>query len=199
MDIKNFWNERYAAEQYAYGVAANLFFQTKLSKLPVGKLLLPADGEGRNAVFAAKLGWEVVAFDISEVGKRKAEMLADRHNVKIDYRITTFEDFTAEQDRFDAIGLFYTHQASEARKGFHQNVLQWLKPTGKLILEAFDKTQLGKSSGGPKNIDWLFDEASLRSDFITLSPLSISTKTITLNEGIYHQGEASVVRLSNVM
>lgn len=199
MDIKKFWNERYTSKHYAYGEAPNVFFQRELNKLPIGKLLLPADGEGRNAVFAAKLGWEVVAFDISEEGKRKAENLADKFKVKIDYRIASFDDFTIEQDTFDAIGLFYTHQPSETRKYFHRKVLRWLKPSGNLILEGFDKTQLGKSSGGPKNIDWLFDEAVLRSDFIALSPLSISTQLVNLNEGYYHQGKASVVRVSTVL
>ena len=70
--MKDFWNQRYAADEYAYGTAPNAFFKAVLDPLPPGRILLPAEGEGRNAVYAAKLGWEVVAFDQSEGGQKKA-------------------------------------------------------------------------------------------------------------------------------
>jgi len=81
--MTEFWNERYAAEEYAYGTEPNIFLKEILEQLTPGKILFPAEGEGRNAVFAAKLGWTVTAFDASTEGKRKAEMLASKNKVQI--------------------------------------------------------------------------------------------------------------------
>ena len=70
--MKEFWNQRYQNEEYVYGKEANVFFSEQLQKLEPSTLLLPAEGEGRNAVFAAKLGWEVTGLDYSEEAKKKA-------------------------------------------------------------------------------------------------------------------------------
>ena len=70
--MKEFWDERYAEPDYVYGKAPNKYFKEKLDEIQRGKILFPAEGEGRNAVYAAKKGWRVSAFDISEKGKEKA-------------------------------------------------------------------------------------------------------------------------------
>ncbi|MCU0373551.1 MAG: SAM-dependent methyltransferase, partial [Ignavibacteria bacterium] len=90
---KNFWNERYASPDFAYGTEPNDFFKREISKLVPGKLLLPGEGEGRNAVFAAIKGWDVTAVDFSEQAKIKALKLADENNVKINYLVSPLEDY----------------------------------------------------------------------------------------------------------
>src|SRR5687768_5721230 len=77
------WNERYSKHEFAYGEQPNNYLKEQLEKLDVGTILFPAEGEGRNAVFAAKLGWTVSAFDISVEGKNKALRLAKTNKVKI--------------------------------------------------------------------------------------------------------------------
>ena len=72
----DFWNERFGKEEFIYGTEPNQFFKEQLQNLEIGTLLLPAEGEGRNAVYAATQGWEVSAFDISEQGRVKAIFLA---------------------------------------------------------------------------------------------------------------------------
>jgi hypothetical protein len=59
--MNNFWDERYADEEYVYGTTPNQYFKQELEKLTPGKILLPGEGEGRNAVFAATQGWKVTA------------------------------------------------------------------------------------------------------------------------------------------
>ena len=63
--MKDFWNERYGAPEYAYGTEPNVFFKQELDGLKPGRLLLPAEGEGRNGVYAAEKGWSVSAYDWS--------------------------------------------------------------------------------------------------------------------------------------
>jgi len=82
--MKDFWNERYDEESYAYGNSPNVFFKQQLDKLKVGSLLLPAEGEGRNAVYALSWGWEVLAFDFSESAMVKAKKLAATYNLNLD-------------------------------------------------------------------------------------------------------------------
>lgn len=135
--MQNFWNERYSQEEYIYGIDPNRFFKENLEKLSPGKILLPAEGEGRNASFAAKLGWEVFAFDSSNVAIEKANKLFDSNNVKVNYFLKTLEDFTWEKNFFDCISLIFVHPQEIMRKNIHQKMIDFLKPGGILILEGF--------------------------------------------------------------
>ena len=82
------WNARYSEAGYAYGTGPNDFLRQSLSAIrDKGKILFPADGEGRNSVYAATSGWDAYVFDISEAGKKKALKLAGEHNVSLDYRL----------------------------------------------------------------------------------------------------------------
>jgi 2-polyprenyl-3-methyl-5-hydroxy-6-metoxy-1,4-benzoquinol methylase len=103
------WNERYSQEEFAYGEEPNNYLKEQLVKLPVGSILFPAEGEGRNAVFAAKLGWKVSAFDISQEGKNKAIKLAEKNHVSLDYQVGELEKLNFEGEQFDAISLSYAH------------------------------------------------------------------------------------------
>jgi len=85
--MKEMWNQRYAAKDFSYGTEPNRFFKDWIDKYPAGEILFPAEGEGRNAIYAAKKGWEVTAFDFSGEGKRKAVQLAEIEKVKIDYKV----------------------------------------------------------------------------------------------------------------
>ncbi len=194
--MQNKWNERYAGEKYFYGKEPNDFFREQVSKLTPGKILLPAEGEGRNAVFAAKKGWAVTAFDSSSMAKIKAEKLAQENNVKINYITVSFDDVTFPIDFFDCIALTYVHSAN--RRSNHKKLLTFLKPKGVIILEAFSKEQLKYNSGGPKDINRLFSEDELRTDFASLSNIKIISLEKDISEGSHHLGKASILRLIGI-
>ena len=103
------WNDRYSKEEFAFGEQPNNYIKEQLEKLTVGTILFPAEGEGRNAVFAAKLGWTVSAFDISVEGKKKAVRLAEAHKVTIDYQVGELQTLNYQPEQFDAIALIYAH------------------------------------------------------------------------------------------
>ncbi|MBN2807549.1 MAG: class I SAM-dependent methyltransferase [Prolixibacteraceae bacterium] len=190
-----FWNTRYAEPGFAYGEAPNEFFQEELLKLTPGKLLLPAEGEGRNAVFAALKGWEVKAFDQSSEGMAKAKQLAKQQGVAVHFDICDFEHFDPGTTLFDCIALIFFHPPAQFRSAIHHLALAWLRPGGKLIVEAFAKEQINEQSGGPKDPDMLFSREELANDFRLLSDLNIETATVWLNEGTHHQGPARVIRV----
>ena len=189
----NMWNERYAQENYVYGKEPNEFFKQELDKIQAGSILLPAEGEGRNAVYAAANKWNVVAFDSSKEAYNKAQKLALEKKVHFTYFIDSFEHLIFPDNKFNAIGLFYAHVPN--RRKIHQRLISYLKNGGKIILEAFEKEQITYDTGGPKIKERLFSVEELNEDFKELSELKVWVEEVKLSEGEYHEGKAKIIRL----
>ncbi len=192
--MNQFWNERFAAEAYVYGTEPNEFLREQLAQLQPGKILFPGEGEGRNAVFAAQMGWDVSAFDSSVEGQKKAERLANQKGVAIDYQLASYEEANYPDNSFDALVLIYTHIPAELRQKYHQKFVKYLKPGGKLILEGFSKEQINNNTGGPKNIDMLWSKDELSNDFNELVSLNTQLLETELDEGEFHRGKAAIIR-----
>lgn len=197
---EEFWNERYAQEEYIYGQEPNEYLKEKLSLLSPGKILFPADGEGRNSVYAAKKGWESEAFDISIEGKFKAELLAQEMDVRIYYTVSDVEHITYPEKSFDALALIYAHFPVSVRTAYHRKLSAYVKNGGALILEAFSKSHsiFQKSNpqvGGPGNPEMLYQLDEIKSDFPDFLFEEAIEEKIRLHEGNHHKGTASVVRL----
>ncbi|WP_339734399.1 class I SAM-dependent methyltransferase [uncultured Sunxiuqinia sp.] len=193
--MSEFWNERFAAEEYAYGTEPNMFFRQELNKLIAGTILLPGEGEGRNAVFAAQNKWQVTAFDTSTEGKKKAEQLATARQVKIEYQLDSYDTIRLEPEAFDCVALIFTHMPLPQRQGFIQRLKAALKAGGTVILEGFSKSQIHNNSGGPRDIDLLFSKEELQADFAGFANVNISEADVELDEGPFHKGKAHVIRL----
>ncbi|WP_255481107.1 class I SAM-dependent methyltransferase [Pontibacter sp. Tf4] len=193
--MKDFWNERYSQEQMVYGAEPNEFFREQLQLLQPGTLLLPAEGEGRNAVYAALKGWRVTAFDFSEAGSKKATALAEQRGITINYQVADAMHFECEPESQDAVALIYAHFSPELRQLLHQKVIKWLKPGGTVIMEAFHPNQLSYSSGGPKDESMLYTADMLEADFNQLEIQLLVEAEIQLNEGTYHSGTGYVTRM----
>jgi SAM-dependent methyltransferase len=193
--MKEFWEERYAAEAYAYGKAPNTYLRAELEHLEPGHALFPAEGEGRNAVYAAQLGWSVEAFDYSSQARQKALRLAKAHQVTLQYQVASIESFPFERKEYDLIALFFVHLPPALRQQLHTACIDALRPGGKLLLEAFHKEQLPLNSGGPKQEAMLFSLEELEADFAPLSLDQISRQRVILEEGPYHHGPAETVRI----
>lgn len=192
--MKSMWNERYSSEKYIYGTKPNKFFAEQISKLEPGKVLFLGEGEGRNAVHAAKLGWDVHAVDYSEAGKIKALKLAEQENVNLNYMVGDVTKFNFEENNFDAAVIIYLHLNEKDRTIVHKKIIDVLKPNGKIILEVFEKSQIKNNTGGPKNIDLLYSLEDIFEDFQDLDIIKFSNEKIDLNEGDLHNGTASVIQ-----
>ena len=193
------WNDRYSNEEFAYGEEPNNFFKEQIEKLNTGTILFPAEGEGRNAVYAAKLGWEVAAFDISEEGKNKALKLAEANNITIDYKVGELEPLNYQPEQFDAIALIYAHFPAEIKSYLHKTLETYLRKGGIIIFEAFSKKHLeylaiNDKVGGPKDIESLFSIEEIKADFPNYEIIQLEETEIELNEGLFHNGKGSVIR-----
>ena len=196
---KDRWDERYRTDEFAYGKEPNNYLKEQLEKLPVGAILFPAEGEGRNAVFAAGLGWDVSAFDISTEGKRKALQQAETHKVTIDYQVGELQALQYAAEQFDVIALIYAHFPADIKSLYHKTLDRYLRKGGFVIFEAFSKKHLdyiarNEHVGGPKDIAMLFSIDEIKSDFANYDIIELAEKEIELNEGSFHNGTGSVIR-----
>ena len=189
-----FWDERYRNEAFAYGKAPNEYFSKRLGKLKPKKLLLPAEGEGRNAVYAAQAGWQVDAFDFSPVAQQHAIDWAQKNSVSINYFLANFNFLALPENTYHCIALIFTHMPPDIRPQVHRTLMKSLKPGGVLMAELFSKDQLNYDSGGPKDEGYLVTPEILQTDFSGMSVKQNEQKEVVLNEGPFHQGSASVVR-----
>jgi len=191
----DFWNERYSAKDYVYGENPNHFLKEQLDKISIpGKLLLPGEGEGRNGVYAAKLGWQVDAFDQSVNAQNKALKLAQKNKVEINYSVVDLTKFVSLKNHYDAVAIIFVHLSQEFRNAFHKKIIDSLKPGGKIILEVFSKDQLGKNSGGPQDLAMLYNIEDIKNDFSSLKTILLEEVNVLLDEGDKHRGDASVIR-----
>jgi 2-polyprenyl-3-methyl-5-hydroxy-6-metoxy-1,4-benzoquinol methylase len=192
--MKEFWEARYNTEEFVYGTEPNRFLSDELVKLQSGRILLPGEGEGRNAAFAASIGWRVDAMDQSHAGARKALQLAANNKLDINYVVSPIETYAFGKDQYDVVAPVFVHLASPFRSMFHSQITDSLKPGGMIILEAFHTSQLGRSSGGPRSEALLYDRKMLLEDFRNLEVLHLQEHETELNEGIFHRGSAHVIR-----
>lgn len=191
--MRKTWDDKYNSKQFLYGKEPNTYFAEKLRRLPLGKLLLPAEGEGRNAVFAAGLGWYVHAVDSSAVAKAKALRFAEDLGVKITYDVSDLLEAELKPESYDVIGMAFLHLPPNIRQIVHRKLQAALKPGGIFIANAFSKEQLKHGTGGPPIEALLYTTEQLQADFDQMEIAELETKIITLNEGTGHRGKASVI------
>jgi len=197
--MKEIWDKRYSHPEYAYGELPNIYLEAQLKNLHTGKMLFPADGEGRNSVYAATLGWKVSCFDQSGEAKKKALALADKIGVVIDYQVGEIADLGYQANYFDAIALIYAHFAANQKSGYHKMLNGLLNVGGLVIFEAFSKKHIeyrlaDPGVGGPADIDMLFSIEEIRADFYNFEIIELREEEIRLDEGSYHVGLGSVIR-----
>jgi SAM-dependent methyltransferase len=193
----NFWDKQYSAvEGYKYGTRPNAFLMAEAHRLPRrARILVPGDGEGRNGAWLASQGHAVLTVDISEVGVARARALAAQLGVRIDALVADLKEWTPPARAFDAVVLSWLHMPPAMRADVHRKVAAALRPGGLLLLEAFHPRQLGRGSGGPKEVELLYTLEVVRADFSpALDEESGEELEVMLDEGPGHQGMAAVTR-----
>lgn len=188
------WDQRYAESKNIYGEKANAFFEEQLNLLCVGKMLLPGEGEGRNAAYAASKGWEVDAFDYSKQAVENAQVLFKKNKLDVNVYHGSILDHPSVSGKYDALALLYLHLPSRDRIIAHRFIADSLKPGGVVVMEVFSKRQIGRNSGGPQNEDMLYDISEIRRDFEEFDISVLEEVETHLSEGNLHNGKAMVVR-----
>lgn len=189
------WDERYSEPGFTYGTAPNEFLVSVVDRIPQGKILSLAEGEGRNAVYLASLGYRVTGIDGSEVGLRKAVDLAMERGVAITTIHADLSAFEIEHGQWDGIIACYCHLPPAIRIPLHRAAVEGLAPGGVFVLEAFSKEQLAYNTGGPQSLDMLMSLDELERELAGLEFVHAVQIEREVREGRGHTGTASVVQI----
>ena len=189
------WDERYATDEYLYGTEANTFLTSVIDRIPPGRVLCLAEGEGRNAVWLAEQGRSVTAVDASPVGLDKARQLAAARGVYIDAVVADLADYPIPADHWDAIVSIFCHIRPDLRLDLHRRSVRGLRPGGVFVLEAYTPAQLRHRTGGPPTEAMLMTLAGLRQELAGLDFVHAVECEREVVEGRLHHGLGAVVQV----
>lgn len=197
MSTAGFWDARFQQEHFIYGEAPNEFIRSEGRLIdPQGEVLSLGEGEGRNAVFLASEGYRVTALDSSPVAMQKLARLAERHGVQVATELGDVAEAALGSERWDGIVNVFCHLPSAQRPELLARIRAALRPGGVFLTEQFSPDQLAYSSGGPKDPDLLVSLPEFETAFSGCEILYAAHETVTLDEGPFHQGPASVIRFA---
>ena len=197
----SFWDQQFSAPGFKYGTEPNAFLREQAFRLqPASAVLVPGDGEGRNGVWLAGQGHRVTTIDGAAVGLAKSRALAAERGVVIETVCADLAAYAPMDASVDALVLLYVHFPQAIRAAVHTHLLSALRVGGIVILEAFHPAQLGRASGGPKDVSMLYTLDHLRADLAAVPDAAFEELlawegTTRLDEGPGHQGDAQVTRL----
>ena len=193
--MSGFWDERYAGPGYAYGTEPNDFVREAAARIPPGRVLCLGEGEGRNAVHLAGLGFDVTAMDASRVGLDKAERLARERGVRLRTVHADLATFAIEEGAWAGIVSVWVHLPPALRERVHAGVVRGLAPGGALLFEAYAPGQLRFDSGGPRDPEMLPPLATLRAEFAGLDFEIAREVEREVSEGRFHGGRSATIQL----
>lgn len=196
--MKEFWDERYKEDDFAFGMEPNEFLVTEALRIPAGRVLCLAEGEGRNAVYLASLGYQVTAVDQSLIGLNKAKAFAQQKNVEIEIVQADLENFKIKSEHWDGIISISVHLPPAIRKKIHRQVVAGLKPNGIFLLECYTEKQLTMEGiGGPPagQKEMFMSLAGLKEELDGLDFIVARENERNFNEGKFHQGLSAVVQI----
>lgn len=192
------WDERYSDDEYVYGKDPNEFLANAVDKIPKGKVLCVAEGEGRNAVFLAEHGYEVYAVDASAVGLEKARKLAKERGVTIHTTVSDLAHYDIEPQSLDGVVSIFAHVPPQVRKELHRKIVDGLRPGGVLILESYRPEQLKYKTGGPPTAEFMMTLEGLEQELKGLNFEYAVELDRDVVEGKFHTGKGAVVQIIGI-
>lgn len=196
MSVGNSWNERYACEQFVYGLQPNEFLRVQAFRLSAGaRVLCLAEGEGRNSTYLASLGMQVTGVDSSVVGVQKTQRLARQRGVQVMARLGDLTDFDLGTEVWDAQVSIFAHLPPPIRASLRPRMKRAMAVGGLLILEHYHPRQLQYGTGGPQDASMMTTLEELEHDFVGWEMLHRFEGERDVSEGVLHQGRAYVTQL----
>ncbi len=195
------WDERYGGSAYAYGLEPNAYLASRTGeRVSSLRAILPGDGEGRNGVWLAGMGYEVDTLDLSVHGVAKARRLAEARGLKVNALCEDALVWSWPRAHYDLVALIYLHLVSPQRRRLHALALSALRPGGRIVLEAFRPEQIERQQAGvrcgPRDAALLYSVEDLRADFAGAEIEEIGEYDADLSEGALHVGKSAVVRMA---
>lgn len=142
------WDDRYSASDLVWSAGPNQFVEQALADLTPGRALDLAAGEGRNAIWLARRGWQVTAVDFSQAGLDKGRRLAGE--TAVDWICADATSWTSP-DSFDLVVIAYLQLPAPQRAAAVRNGFASLTPGGTFFLVVHDSSNLAEGTGGPQD------------------------------------------------
>jgi SAM-dependent methyltransferase len=196
-DQRAMWNERFSGDEYLFGTAPNAFLASQRERLKPGmRALSIADGEGRNGVFMAKLGLDVLSVDFSPVALAKAEKLAAASGVTLKTECVDLANWDWGAPRFDVVAaIFFQFADPPWRARIFASIKHVLVPGGLLLLEGYRPKQLEYGTGGPSKVENLYTRELLEREFADMEILHLAEYDAEVSEGTRHTGMSALIDL----
>jgi SAM-dependent methyltransferase len=191
---RTMWEDRYSIDGYLFGTEPNDFLRDNLGALGSGIVLCLAEGEGRNATFLARQGFDVHSVDLTESGVAKTLRLAADNGVTVHAQVGDLATHDIGVNRWDAIVSIFAHMPPEIRRGLHRRVVTALKPGGVILLEAYTPAQIGRGTGGPQAAEMTMSLATLTDELDGLDVVHAIELVRNVVEGPGHTGDGAVVQ-----
>lgn len=191
------WDQRYSQPGYLFGERPNAFLARQAPRLRPGmSALAVADGEGRNGVWLAEQGLDVLSIDASPVAQEKARALAQARGVALGLELADVSTWSWPEARFDVVaGIFIQFADPVLRPRLFAGMVRALKPGGLLLLEGYRPEQLAYGTGGPRVAENLYTEDLLREAFADLEILELAAYDAEIQEGAGHAGMSALIDL----
>jgi SAM-dependent methyltransferase len=192
------WEGRYRTPDYAFGKEPNYFLAACRTLLPrSGKALAVADGEGRNGIWLAEQGLDVLSIDFSPTAQEKARALAKQRGVSLTIAPADVHAWDYPEAAFDVVVEIFTQFSSPAERAKKwAGMRKALKPGGLLIIQGYTPKQLQYGTGGPKQVENLYTRAMLEAAFGDLRDVTIVEEELEIHEGTSHGGMSAVINLT---
>lgn len=191
------WEGRYSAPGYIFGEAPNYFLAACKPLLPAsGRALAVADGEGRNGVWLAEQGLDVLSIDFSPTGQAKARKLADSRGVSLAFEQADVHAWRYPEGAFDVVAEIFTQFSDPVqRRRKWDGMKRALKSGGLLIVQGYTPRQLDFGTGGPKELDHLYTREMLEREFAGWRDMAIAEEELEMREGPAHSGMSAVINM----
>jgi len=189
------WETRFAAPGYLFGTEPNAFLRSQAHLLKPGwKALSIADGEGRNGVWLAEQGLDVLTFDFSPSALEKARTLAKQRGVTIKVELADLFEYKWPTAEYDVVAaIFFQFAGPDTREAVFAGIKQALKPGGLLLMEGYHVRQIGFGTGGPSNVENLWTRELIEKNFSSMSSLDIREHDSDIREGHHHVGMSALI------
>lgn len=190
------WQTRFSAPGYAFGKEPNSFLKAQAHLLRSGQRALSvADGEGRNGVWLAQQGLDVLAVDFSAAGLAKARALAGERGVSLRTELADITTWQWPREAFDVVVAIFIFVEPHERPAFFNNLKGALKPGGLLLMQGYRPEQLNYRTGGPSNASRMYTRAILQDGFGDMAALDIREHDSVVSEGSSHAGMSALIDL----
>jgi 2-polyprenyl-3-methyl-5-hydroxy-6-metoxy-1,4-benzoquinol methylase len=191
----NKWDIRFDTDEYVYGKDPNVFLSENSNSFSGKNILSLGEGEGRNAVYLAKCGFNVTAVDSSIVALEKTQKLALENGVSLTTICEDLANFTIGCQKWDGIISIFCHLPPDLRSKILKNSVAALGQNGIFLLEAYTKDQLNYNTGGPRVAALMMSLQQLKCDLNGLDIIHGVELKRKIKEGRLHCGTGAVVQV----